>query len=253
MENRDIKRSNRDDEFATHYYGNERDLRERDRIARDERRRHEDAETRSSMSKKNPASRPSRSMPSPGSRIAEPGHPAERPEYRGRADEQFRDRVSRDSDVGREPYEPERPYHRLEEDSHYVGESGRRNWRQLYNDFFNDFSVLFKKESALVRTELGEKADLIKQGAVSITTGTIVAFVGIQTLAATIVIALGNVMAWWLAALVTGIALLLIGWAMMATAKRKFSGDNLTPYRSMESFEHMGDMLKEKKDEFTRH
>lgn len=192
------ERGNRDDEFATHYYGNERDLREKDRIAREE-------------------------------------------------------RASRNSDIGREPYEPERKYHRFEEDSQYVGESGRRKWRQLYNDFFNDFSVLFKKESALIRTELGEKTDLVKQGAVSITTGTIVAFVGIQAIAATIVIALGNIMPWWAAALVTGIALLLIGWGMMAAARRKFSSDSLTPYRSMESFEHMGDMLKEKKDEFTRH
>lgn len=232
MDNRESR--NRDDEFATHYYGNERDLRERDRIAREERRAQ--TESQREFSRKN----------------------------RGRKEqerrEEFARKASRESDIGREPFKPRRKYHRAKEDSYYAdneinmsSETGRRNWKQLYSDFMNDFTILFQKESSLIRTELGEKADLVKQGALSITTGTIVSFVGIQAIAATIVIALGNVMPWWAAALVTGVALLLIGWAMMASAKRKFTSDNLTPYRSMESFEHMGHMLKEKKDEFTRH
>lgn len=211
----------RDDEFATHYYGNERDLRKRDRAARENReRRNERVQAKLSSD---------------------------------RAFEQARVKRARDSRIGREPYEPEREYHRAYEDSQYPSSSDRRNWKQLYNDFTDDFSNLFRKESQLIRTELGEKAELIKQGAYSITTGTIVAFVGVQCLAATAVIALGQVMQWWLAALVVGVGLLLVGWIMMSIAKRKLSGDSLTPYRSIESFDHMGHMLKEKKDEFTRH
>ena len=222
MENR-----NRDDEFATHYYGNERDLRERDRIARAERMQRDEMR-REAMRRNERRKRSAKTV-------------------------EEHDRMARESDIGREPYEPSRRYHRAHEDSMYSPESSRRNWRQLYNDFFSDFTTLFRKESELIRTELGEKATLVRQGAITITTGTIVAFVGVQCIAATVIIALGNIMSWWLAALVTGLALLLIGMAMMAAARRKLSSDNLTPYRSMESFDHMGHMLKEKRDEFTRH
>lgn len=209
-----MRSSGRD--FSTHYYGNEKDLRERDRIAR-------------------------------------AGHHPQ--SYKGSSshDEVEHDRRSRDSHIGREPYEPEKHYHRASYDRQDFSESSRKNWKQLYNEFYSDFSSLIRKESDLIRTELGEKTSLIKQGAVSITTGTIVAFVGIQAIAATIVIALGYVVSWWLAALITGVGLLLIGIGLMAAAKKKLSGDSLTPHRSMESFDHMGEMFKEKANEITRH
>lgn len=218
---------NVDRDFATHYYGNEKDLRKRDRAARAE-----------SHSDERENSERQRDFSKRGSIASE---------------EQKRDRAARDSDIGREPYSPERPYHRAGEDAKYSASSNRKNWKEMSSDLFNDFSTLIRKERSLVSAELGEKASLIKQGAVSITSGTIISFVGFNALAATIVLALGNVMAWWLAALVTGIGFLLIGLGLMATAKKKLSGDSLTPYRSMESFDHMGSMLKEKKDEFTRH
>ena len=186
-------------------------------------------------------------------RIARAGHHSQ--SYRGSSSsESEHDRRSRDSDIGREPYEPERHYHRAayDRDEGYES-SSRKNWKQLYNEFYTDFSTLIRKESDLIRTELGEKTSLIKQGAVSITTGTIVAFVGIQAIAATIIIALGYVVSWWLAALITGVGLLLIGIGLMAAAKKKLSGDSLTPHRSMESFDHMGEMFKEKTNEITRH
>ena len=206
-------------DFSTHYYGNEKDLRERDRIAR--------ADHYSGSSHK------------------EEEHSFDH--------DHDHDRRSRDSDIGREPYEPNRHYHRASYDKAEYQTSSRRNWKQMYNEFFSDFSVLVRKESDLIRTEFGEKATLIKQGAVSITTGSIVAFVGVQAIAATIIIALGYVVSWWLAALITGVALLLIGMALMATAKKKLSSDSLTPHRSMESFDHMGEMFKEKSNEITRH
>ncbi|MCO4753171.1 MAG: phage holin family protein [Bacteriovoracaceae bacterium] len=210
-----------DRDFSTHYYGNEKDLRERDRIAR------ADHYTGSS-------------------------HKEEEHSFDHDRDYEH-DRRSRESDIGREPYEPDRHYHRASYDKDDYQTSSRRNWKQMYNEFFSDFSTLVRKESDLIRTEFGEKATLIKQGAVSITTGSIVAFVGVQAIAATIIIALGYVVSWWLAALITGVGLLLIGMALMATAKKKLSSDSLTPHRSMESFDHMGEMFKEKSNEITRH
>lgn len=179
--------------------------------------------------------------------------------YGNEKDLRAKDKRARESDIGREPYrasesqsEGQGSFEGGYRDDEYSG-SPRKNWKQLYNEFFADFSGLVRKESELIRTELGEKTSLIKQGAVSITTGTIVAFVGVQAIAATIIIALGYVVSWWLAALITGVGLLLIGMALMAAAKKKLSGDSLTPHRSMESFDHMGSMFKEKKDEITRH
>lgn len=252
MENR----RNRDDEFATHYYGNEKDLRERDRMARNERnegREHARRAVHQDEPRKGMGGSQNDVHSSRERVMAESPYSSNDISERSPRTSDVHDRSSRESDIGREPYEPNRHNYRAAEDREYYSDSGRKNWKQLYNDFFADFSTLFKKESELIRTELGEKADMVKAGAVSITTGTIVAFVGIQVIAATIVIALGYIMPWWAAALVTGVALLLIGGAMMAAAKKKLSGDNLTPYRSMDSFEHMGHMLKEKKDEFTRH
>ncbi len=163
------------------------------------------------------------------------------------------DRRSRDSDIGREPYSPERHYHRADEDRHYESSSSRKNWKRMSSDLVNDISNLFRKERSLISAELGEKASLVKAGSCFFNAGTIISFVGFNALAATIVLALGNVMAWWLAALVTGVGFLLIGLGLMAAARKKLSGDSLTPYRSIESFDHMGSMLKEKRDEFTRH
>jgi xanthine/uracil permease len=93
----------------------------------------------------------------------------------------------------------------------------------LLGRLLDDAAALAKNEIALAKSELRGAIGDFKVGLVSLAMAAVVLLAGVLTLVAAGVIALATVIEWWLAALIVGAALALIGLALMGVSKRNLA------------------------------
>lgn len=105
----------------------------------------------------------------------------------------------------------------------------------LVRQLADDVTSIFTKEIALAKTEVYENVKEMKQGAVSTATGAFVLYAGVLTLLAAAVLGLGTMMDLWLAALIVGGAVTIIGFAMLGAGKKKLDAAALKPDRTINS------------------
>jgi hypothetical protein len=103
--------------------------------------------------------------------------------------------------------------------------------RQLTAEITN----LFGKEVALARAEVRASVKGIKTGIIALMTGAIVLLAGLIVLLMAAVYGLATRMELWMAALIVGGAVSVIGLIMLASGKHKFDADALKPGRTMHS------------------
>ncbi len=125
----------------------------------------------------------------------------------------------------------------------------RSSWRDMTRDLLNDVSTMFRTEGALIRTEVNEKADMVKAGLTSIGTGSGFLLVGLFSLSATAIILLNLVMPLWLSAVIVTAVFLIVGAVLASTGKKKLEAEKLAPRRSIET---MGTMSRRFKDRVYR-
>jgi hypothetical protein len=94
----------------------------------------------------------------------------------------------------------------------------------LLSRLLNDSTALAKNEIALAKAEFSNSLTELKLGMASLATAGAVLLAGFLALLAAAIIALANVMPWWAAALLAGVALTSIGLLLLAAAKRKLTG-----------------------------
>jgi hypothetical protein len=93
----------------------------------------------------------------------------------------------------------------------------------LFSRLINDASALLRSEIALAKSELSEAATNAKLGLAALAVAFAVLLAGAQALIAAIILGLAEVMEPWVAALIVGAILAVVGAVMLATAKRKLS------------------------------
>ncbi|HYG87697.1 MAG TPA: phage holin family protein [Azospirillum sp.] len=105
----------------------------------------------------------------------------------------------------------------------------------LFADLARDMTGLVRTELEMAKTELSEKAGQAAGGAVFIAIGGFVAFAGLLVLLACVVLALTQVVAPWLAALIVGLVVAAIGVVLMLTGRSRLRPQNLQPNRTIET------------------
>ncbi len=105
----------------------------------------------------------------------------------------------------------------------------------LIRQLADDVTSIFTKEITLAKTEVYENVKEMKNGAVSAATGAFVLYAGILTLLAAAVLGLSTIMDAWLAALIVGGAITIIGVAMLGAGKKKLDAAALRPERTIGS------------------
>lgn len=105
----------------------------------------------------------------------------------------------------------------------------------LIRNLATDLSELLSKEVALAKSEVGESVSEAKTAVGAIATGGAIAMAGLIVLLMSAVYGLSNVVDPWLAALIVGAGALLIGFVMVASAKKKLSADAMVPDRTLDS------------------
>lgn len=108
----------------------------------------------------------------------------------------------------------------------------RESAASLLSRLLSDFTALLRNEIALAKAELAEAATSAKLGLVGLAVAAALLLAGFLTLLAAIVLGLAEVMEPWLAALIVGVALTLVGVLLLQSAKKKFQPSNLDMSRT---------------------
>lgn len=108
----------------------------------------------------------------------------------------------------------------------------QRSIGELIGDLGRDLSRLVSDEIKLARAEVGESANSAITALISIGAGIAFALAALVILLQAIVVALDNVMATWLAAVIVGVVAAAIGFVMVATGQKMLKPENLAPTRT---------------------
>lgn len=113
--------------------------------------------------------------------------------------------------------------------------SSDRSLTSLIKELANDVTAVFTKEVALAKSEVSHSVHEAKTGAVSMLTGGSVLYAGVLFLLLAAVLGLSKVVELWLAALIVGGVVTLIGLIMVQSGKKKLEPSALTPRHTINS------------------
>jgi hypothetical protein len=108
----------------------------------------------------------------------------------------------------------------------------------------SDVAILFGQELALLKAETTRSIGDMKAAVASIAMGGAVLFLGLLFLLLAAVYALSNVVAPWLAALIVGGVVTLIGVIMLAKGRSKLEPGAIAPRRTAEALRKDTEMIK---------
>jgi uncharacterized membrane protein YqjE len=122
-----------------------------------------------------------------------------------------------------------------------------RSTSNLVGDLVGHVSELFRKEIQLLRAEVGEKTSQATTALGMLVAGAVVALVALNVLAAALVVAVQNlgIGAGW-AALIVGLILGIIAFALTARGTSNLKATNLAPQRTARSAARDAEIVKEK-------
>ena len=132
------------------------------------------------------------------------------------------------------------------------GPVGNRSIGQLLSDLLRQASALMQEEIALARTEVSTKLPTVGRSAGMIAGGTALVYAGVLAIIAAIIIGLHAVMPWWAAALLVGLVVFGVGYALVQTGLQTIKRINLAPRRTIASFRGYQDVARPRSSAFTR-
>lgn len=113
--------------------------------------------------------------------------------------------------------------------------NSERSVTTLFKELANDITSIFTKEVALAKSELTHSMHEAKNGTISVISGGSVLYAGFLFLLLAAVVGLANVIELWLAALIVGGVVAIIGFAMVQAGKKKLESSSFTPKHTVNS------------------
>ena len=108
-------------------------------------------------------------------------------------------------------------------------------FKSLVRELIDEVVRLIRGELRLIQAEGHEKIQQVQTGAISIVSGLLMAFAALLVLLQAAVLALAKHMSPTIASIIVGVAVALIGWALIAGGIRKLKAQNLAPERTIKS------------------
>jgi hypothetical protein len=141
------------------------------------------------------------------------------------------------------------PYDRQpgEREKRPLGEN--RSLIALFSDLFRETSTLVHQEAELAKAEISEKVSDVGKGIAAMAVGGAIIFAGFIVL----LFAASNGLAMllppehanWLAPLIIGLAVIVLGFIALAIGKHELSAEHLKPSRTMDSLRRDTQLVKE--------
>ncbi len=124
-----------------------------------------------------------------------------------------------------------------------------RTLMSLFADLWRETSTLVHKEAELAKAELSEKVSQVSTGMAELAIGGAVVFAGFIV----VLIALSNGLmellpeevAGWLAPLIIGVFVMVVGFIAILRGRTQVQPDNLAPERTMEAVRRDAQLMKE--------
>jgi Flp pilus assembly protein TadB len=127
-----------------------------------------------------------------------------------------------------------------------------RTISQLFSELSKETTDLVRQEVQLAKAETSEKISQAGKGIGMLAAGALVAFCGLLVLVAMLVIVLNGFMQTWLAALIVGALVIIIGMALLQKGRNELKARNLMPRRTAESLRRDGQLVKEHRHGISR-
>jgi hypothetical protein len=122
--------------------------------------------------------------------------------------------------------------------------SGEASLSGLIKSLADDVRRLFSQEIALAKAEVSSAVKDIKSGMLSLAVGLGVLFAGFIVLLFAAVAGLSLVVAPWLAALIVGGVVAIVGLVLLMRARKALNPETVVPHRTMNSLRKDGEMVK---------
>lgn len=116
----------------------------------------------------------------------------------------------------------------------------------LLRQLTREVPALFTKELALAKVELQASLTTLKAGIAGVAGGAIVLLAGLIIVLMAVVYALSLVMAPWLAALIVGGVVMVIGFVMLQAGKKQFEPSHFKPDRTLDALNKDQEALRRK-------
>ncbi len=121
-----------------------------------------------------------------------------------------------------------------------------RSLGELFAELTRELTALVRQEAALARTELTEKATTAGKNVGVLAAGGAVAYAGFLALLAALIIGLGQLgVPWWLSALIVGLVVAGIGYALVQKGLKALKQLNLAPQQTIETLKEDKEWAKE--------
>ena len=112
-----------------------------------------------------------------------------------------------------------------------------RSIGELFGELSQDVAMLVRQEAQLAKTEMQQKLSKVTSDLVSLAAGGVVALVGGLALTAAVILLLVDPVGMkpWLAALLVGAVLGIVGWVLLQRGMKDLKRTDPTPRRTVES------------------
>jgi hypothetical protein len=106
---------------------------------------------------------------------------------------------------------------------------------ELVSELWENSERLVRQEFQLALAELDERVDNAKDGLKNAAAGGAVLYAGMLAMVAALILLLSEIMAAWLAAVLVGVVVMGIGFALVKSGNQQLRAKNLKPQRTIEN------------------
>lgn len=120
-----------------------------------------------------------------------------------------------------------------------------RSLGELFGELTRETTLLVRQELALAKTELTQKGSKLGKDIGFLAMGGAVAYAGLLAIVAALIIVLANFIPWWLSALLVGIVIAGIGYALVQKGLSAIKQENMAPRQTVETLKEDTEWAKE--------
>jgi hypothetical protein len=122
--------------------------------------------------------------------------------------------------------------------------TGERSIAGLLRDLTDNVTGLVRDEFNLARAETSEKLNQATNALIALASGFLLGFAALIVLLEAVVLGLSNHMAAWLASLIVGAVVALVGLALVARGKANLDASRLAPNRTMKNIQRDAELAQ---------
>lgn len=123
-------------------------------------------------------------------------------------------------------------------------EKDDRSVGELFAELSRETVTLVRKEVQLARAEIGQKASRVGKNVGFLVVGGVVAYTGVLALVAGIILVLGQLVPYWLSALIVGLVISAVGAFLVVKGANTLRQEDPAPRETVETLKEDREWLK---------